>query len=429
MSTRAWPGLGFDPAPGDPAATGGLVRQLDDTARRLRETHDVLSSVQQQRGTWTGEASKAFAAKLDGLPGYLASAHASMQRAGGVLGRWQAALGGLQTRAHGLETRALVAREELAGAEYAARAARAHPDFGLVAQQFSADELSVAQRRVNDAQAGLDRAVLAVAGLLSSLEVLLREGEALRAEHEGEARRTADGVRAADDGLTPPEPAWFEKMSTWVVDNLDLIGDVAGMVSSIAATLALIPMLTPFAAPIALVAGGVALLAHGADVLVHEEKRTDVDAWVDVGADLAGLLPGLRILGAAHDGAMTSIRAGDGIRSSLSAAWEAGSTAVPTTLAAMGEAGGIAKRVADGVTPALNSALGTTSSAAEVAKTVEGMVGLGTQVPTVVEWATGEEDSAVGRQAPVVDIGVGFTDFRLDQLARAAGSAAGAAAS
>lgn len=382
--TAEWPGLGFDPAPGDPAHVGGLGRRLTDTARFLWATHEVLSAVRDQRGTWTGEASRAFAEKLGALPRYLDDAQSSLQRAGGVLRVWESWLGGLQARARDLESSAVVARTRLAEAEDVERRARAHPDFGLVGRQLPAADLPEAQRRVNAAQAELNTAIATTAGLRASLEDLLRKGVALRAEHERDAARTADGVRRADDGLAPPEPAWYAQAVAWVVENLDLIGDVAGLVSAVAGTLALVPVLAPLAAPVALVSGGVALLAHGTDMAVHD-RWDDGAAWFDLGADAIGLFPGVKALGAAADGMGSAFHGAGGV-----------GTGVVEAAEVLGreftEAGPLYQAVADRVGPVLDAVLpGVVADRALVAKSLEGLVNVGTQVPAANGLVSGED--------------------------------------
>ncbi len=418
-----WPGLGFDPAPGDPAGAGGLVAQLTTSAKHLRDTHDVLAALAAQRGSWTGEASTAFAEKLAGLPRYLADAQESLQRAGGVLGEWQGELGGMQARAGDLETQAAAARTRLGTAEATEQQARGHPDFGLVGQEFSAADLPEAQRRVDAAAAELDRAMATAAGLRASLDDLLRRGEALRGEHGAAARRAAEGVRRADDGLAPPESTWFEEAAGWVGDHLHDIGDVAGMISAVAATLALIPVLTPIAAPVALAAGGVALLAHGADIAVNG-RAGDVDAWVSVGGDAVGLIPGAKLLTGAAATARGSLQTADGLRHVLPAAADGVRLAYPGVVSRVGRAGPVTQRAVDAVTPTLQRWLPEADlDPARVAKVVEGAINLGSQVPKIIDWST-QEGTPAAASVVAADGATGGADLWLDHLARRTGAAA-----
>jgi hypothetical protein len=58
----------------------------------------------------------------------------------------------------------------------------------------------------------------------------------------------------------------FSDFGNWVKGHLGDIGDIAGVIAAVAGALSFIPILAPITGPIALAAGGVALLAHGADM-------------------------------------------------------------------------------------------------------------------------------------------------------------------
>lgn len=394
-----WPGLGFDPAPGDPAGVNGLVTQLSTTARHLQETHDTLTELTRQQGAWTGEASTAFTETLDVLPRYLVDAHESLRRAGDVLGRWNGVLAGLQGRARDLEGRAVTARTGLVSAEEAERQARAHPDFGLIGRTFSAQDLPVAQSRIDAAQAGLDRAVTTTASLRTSLEDLLRRAGELGAEHADAARGAADGVRGADDGLAPPEPGWFDQAVGWVRENAGTIGDIAGVVSGVSSAWALIPTLTPIFGPIALISGGVALLAHGADVALND-KWDDPAAMAGLAADAFGVLPVVRVAGTMLDAgavaARTSFETVPGVTSAVRAGFEGAGTvrgtAVADAVADTGDAGDAAQAVGDYLAGRIHSRWsGSGVSGDMIAKTAQGTADVGLQTPTINGLLTGEE--------------------------------------
>ncbi|SEF37622.1 hypothetical protein SAMN05421837_114183 [Amycolatopsis pretoriensis] len=72
--------------------------------------------------------------------------------------------------------------------------------------------------------------------------------------------------------------------------TLGQVGDIAGAVSAVAGGLALIPVLAPFAAPVALLAGATALAAHGVD-MIATESYDDPNAWIGLGGDAVGLIP------------------------------------------------------------------------------------------------------------------------------------------
>lgn len=426
----SWPGLGFDPAPGDPAGVNGLVTRLSTTARYLQETHDTLTELTRQQGAWTGEASKAFTETLDVLPRYLIDAHESLRKAGDVLGGWNGTLGGLQGRARDLEGQAVTARAGLASAEEAERQARAHPDFGLIGQTFSAQDLPVAQSRIDTAQAGLDRAVSTAASLRTSLEDLLRKAGELGTEHEDAARGAANGVRGADDGLAPPEPGWFDQAVGWVKDNAGTIGDIAGAISGVTGALALIPALTPVFGPIALISGGVALLAHGADVALND-KWNDPAAMAGLAADAFGVLPGVKAAGAILDGAAVAARVSfetvPGLTNAVRAGYEgaalARGPAVTDAIAGTGNAGHAAQAFGDWLAPRISSRWPESGVSGDlVAKVAQGSVDAGAQVPTVNGIYSGQEYKAEKNVATGATLGNEVGDRLVRRLAAAASS-------
>src|SRR5262249_35670042 len=87
----------------------------------------------------------------------------------------------------------------------------------------------------------------------------------------------------------------FDDIGKWFKDHLGDIGDIAGIISAVAGALAFIPILTPICGPIALIAGGVALAAHAADMTVND-KWDDPNAWVSVASDVVGLIPGGKLV-------------------------------------------------------------------------------------------------------------------------------------
>lgn len=426
-----WPGLGFDPTPGDQAGVDGLVTQLSTTARHLQDTHDTLAELTRPQGHWSGDAAKAFTAALDVLPRYLVDAHESLRRAGDVLGKWHGALGGLQTQARDLEGKAVAARTDLAGAEEAERQARAHPDFRMIGQQFSAEDLPAAQARIDAAQAGLDRAIGTTASLRASMEDLIRRAGVLGTEHQDAARGAANGVRGADDGLAPPEPGWFEQAVDWVRENAGAIGDVAGAISGVTGALALIPFLTPIMGPIALVTGGVALLAHGADVALND-KWNDPSAMAGLAADAFGVIPGVRVagevLGAGAAAARASFETVPGVTNAIRAGFEgAGMAAGPgiaNAISGTADAGALAGALGNRLAPHVNSVWpgpGVVSPDA-ISKAIQGTVDAGVQAPTVNSMVSGEDYQAQKDFATGATLTNEVGDRLVQRLAAAAAS-------
>lgn len=288
-----WHGLTFNPARGNPSSVGALAEQMTDTSTWLKEAFTVLESVKNQKDTWTGEASKAFADKLGELPDLLDDAHQSLRDAGKALTGWQDTLAAHQRKAIELETEARKALKEAGEADAAASQAAERANQPIT---YPADDPAAAQAAQAQSQGLVDAASTAAKTAEAAwdrLEGIRRQAHDLQDRWEDDADLVADALENATDiapGLLDAIGDFFSDMGDWVVDHLGEIGDIAGIISAIAGALAFIPILTPVMGPVALIAGGIALAAHGSEMAV-EGKWDEPGAWVGLGADALGMLP------------------------------------------------------------------------------------------------------------------------------------------
>jgi hypothetical protein len=289
VSTASWPGLGFDPVPGNAQQVGAMTQQLAQVAKVLGFTHQGLAEIQSGRGMWEGAGAQAFAEKFGPLPRYLDDAAKSLSRATQVLDRWHGYLSEQQQAARQLEADAVAARRASEASRAEVDTAWRDPVAALFGQAVPPEVLP----RVQAAAARIEQAQRTLTAATESLEALLAKGRQMLGEHDREAHDVAQRIRAADDGLTPPEPRWFEQAMTWIGEHLDDIGDVAGAISAIAGLLALFPPLTPIAGPVAVVAAGVALVADVGDTTM-KGQWANPDSWGKVALDVVGLVPGVK---------------------------------------------------------------------------------------------------------------------------------------
>jgi hypothetical protein len=165
----------------------------------------------------------------------------------------------------------------------------------------------------------------------------------------------------------------------WIGDHLGAIGDVAGIISAVAGALSFIPGLAPITGPIALAAGGVALLAHGSEMVV-EGKWTDPAAWVGLGTDMLGVLPGVGAVTKGMSAATDTLQVVDGLSTAATTGGrvllqEAGHVAKPAEMfAKLGKAA---------------SAVG--GDANTIAKVAQSTVSLGVQVPVLTDLIVGND--------------------------------------
>lgn len=203
MSTRDFPALGFDPAPGDLDGITDLAGKYRAVSTDLTEADDALRQIVRKQGIWQGEASEAFSRRIGPLPQYLEGAARSMGEAADALERWSQDLGDLQKRATDLEARAEAAAK-------AAEQARANPDFALANRSFPDQQsLQIAQRLLDNAGQQLQTAI-------DGCQNIQDAAKQLQQEHTEAAARVAEALRKAKE-LAPDEP-----------DVLDKLGDAVG---------------------------------------------------------------------------------------------------------------------------------------------------------------------------------------------------------
>ena len=386
----AWPGLGFDPAPGEVTAVDWLTSGLIGASRTLLGARDTLDVVRTAPGGWEGDAARAFIAKVGQLPEQLGAAHASLDKAASALHRWQATLEQLQGRARDLEARAVAARRQLHEASAAAEAARRAPDLALAGRHFDIDaELTDAQARLNSALTAVDDADRRLESARAGLEQLISEGRRLLAEHGTAADSAATAVLGSIEGLAPSEPGWLDEADDWFVENAERVGDVAGVVSAVAGTLALLPPLTAVAAPVALVSGAVALGAHGVGI---NEKGSwgEPGSWVTLAGDGLGMVPAVGALGKAAGAGMEAARVGGGLAAGTGRV-KLASTSMARGARAFGrvfraealqpDASPVFERLGEA------TAQRWSGNARIIGKLEQGVASVGPQMPTVDSWA------------------------------------------
>ena len=217
MSTRDFPALGFDPAPGDLDGVIDLAGKYRVVSRDLAEANDSQRRIVAKTGIWEGAASEAFARRVGPLPTYLEGAAKSMGQAADALEGWCRDLGELQWKARDLEQRA-------SGAARAAEKARANPDFALAERTFTDQEsLRIAQSLLDNAGRRLQEAIDGCTSVQEAAERLL-------AQHTESAQRVASMVRVARE-LAPDEPGLLDKLVDGVGGALaDLANTASDMV-------------------------------------------------------------------------------------------------------------------------------------------------------------------------------------------------------
>ncbi|MDX6758368.1 hypothetical protein SIN09_02625 [Streptomyces sp. F8] len=260
--------LGFDPAPGNPAAVLALTKKLGASAKSLDEASRVVTDLVSHSSSWQGEAATAFRAALSrDLPRYLASAHTSLAEAARRLTGWHDTL---------------VAHRELA-ARYEGLAAAAKTDEALTDARRLARELA--------------------------------------AEHAAAARRVAAALNAATDKLAPKEPGLLASIWRKITeDPADALSNASAILGFVGALVAL--ACPPAGLAIMLVGSGLSLAAlamHTSDPKFRKsltdgftKGQFDADFWkssVTLLGDTAGSVPGVAALASGAKAGTAAARA------------------------------------------------------------------------------------------------------------------------
>ncbi|MFG2227737.1 putative T7SS-secreted protein [Streptomyces sp. NPDC048644] len=308
-----YPGLGFDPTPGNLPAVRALVDQSFDAHRRLASVSQTLRSITRGGEEWSGIAADAFSMRVKDLPKLVESATQSFYDCGFQLNEWSAKLESMKSRASDMEARAVTARSRQRDAE-------GNPDLGLAGQTFETDEeLHSAEQRLNKAVKELDSA-------RDALNSLIEDAGRLRHQHDEAAEKVAEAIRRASEEA-PDEPGWLDRIGDaieslaeaqaalanqawdWVKNHANAIAAVGDVLSTVSAVvgavgvgLAAVGMVFPpsevILAPVggaleltssgfaagAFVLHGTARMAGGEDVVSNRTLAQDGLGMIPLGA-------------------------------------------------------------------------------------------------------------------------------------------------
>ncbi|WP_235095787.1 putative T7SS-secreted protein [Streptomyces sp. A1-5] len=166
MTTRDFPALGFNPAPGDLGSVDAVTGKLDAAKRPMDSAHAVLSLIGKGDGQWQGEAASAFAENVGDLPKYVSDSRDAMRDAVTQLRSWHTALSSYQSKGRQYESEAAAAKQTVATrktenerAVQTYNEAAAHPDLRLAGTYYTDQAaLDAAQKRIDAASDRLGKA-------------------------------------------------------------------------------------------------------------------------------------------------------------------------------------------------------------------------------------------------------------------------------
>jgi hypothetical protein len=266
----AFPHIGWDPTPGDVGDTRELAKRLGGLATELGAAVSDLERI--ENGAWKGKTALAFTEYIEkDVTPLISKSHESFDKASRALHRWAGELQDFQDEANRLERSA---GEKLDAEKEAETKAEGKGSKELGKASGEVDEVT---NKVHDLEERYKRAAGAISKELD---------------------------KAGD--IAPDEPGFWDKLTKgvadawdatgeWIKDHADMIKLIGDLLSDLTAILALLAIITlpfpPLAAifgTAALIASGLALVAHG----VAKAAGADV-SWMQIGLDAVGLMPGI----------------------------------------------------------------------------------------------------------------------------------------
>jgi uncharacterized protein YukE len=282
MTTRDFPALGFDPAPGDPGAISSAAADVAGTGKVFGDASANVAKL--NSSGWTGDAADAFRGQLKDLPRDLDLAARSHRTAATTLTDWSSGLTARQRRAAELESQAaeLRRRESAAVAEVNRLAGQTapsgSPEFTRLKSQY-------------------DSARSTATTLGSDLQDVIAQARRLLGEHRSAASEAAGKIRGVADAPYK-EPGWLSRawssVKGWIADHADVLAKISSVLKGISAVLGVLSLVPglQFLAPFALLTAGAALAID-----VALKVATGKGSWAAIGLDAAlTFLPGGKIL-------------------------------------------------------------------------------------------------------------------------------------
>lgn len=209
--------------------------------------------------------------------------------------------------------------------------------------------------------------------------IIATRGEEEQWLHQKTAAWAAERARAEAEAKAKASGFW------------GLVGDILGLVSAAAGVLALIPVLTPIMAPVAIVSAVASLGAHAAAASIQGDW--DANTIITLGADILAVVPAIGAVAKGARSAWAAARMNKVANVIVSDSGRAFLGAIGIGSAGKGasDAAGVFDYLGKKGAGAVS---GTAVQSKIPGKVLQGAVSLSTQVPTIVDWATGTVDQA-----------------------------------
>jgi uncharacterized protein YukE len=221
-----YPGLGFDPTPGEPGAVQAVLDAFVSAGEQISAVLPNLQSAVRTADGWEGDAAEEFSDYGDDIPNGLAEGAQSMGQAADALVAWFGRLVNNKAQTEVLDAMARKLKRQIEAAWDAVRDA-----------QFTLDT-AVAPKAVTAARTQRDAAANAVGTLEAQLQIVIDEARQLEQDHLAQADAAAAALRGAADGDA------FQPVS-WGSQAAGVAGNVLGEISTWTGRAAFVAALVP----------------------------------------------------------------------------------------------------------------------------------------------------------------------------------------
>ncbi len=270
-----YPGLGFDPTPGEPGAVQAVLDRFADVGQQIATIVPELQSAVKVADGWSGDAAEEFSDYGDDIPNGLIEGAESMGKAAEALITWFGQLVDNKAQTEVLDALARKLKRQIEAAWDAVSAAQ------------HAVDTAVSPKAVTAARTGLGDATSALGTLQAQLDIVIDEARQLERTHLAQAEAAAGALRGAGGDAFQP----VSGLSQAVGVAGTVMGEISTWTGRAAFVAALVPGIgTLPAGVLAATSAGTGLMGTGAKLYAKDQGAPNLAKVSTMSMVLDGLL-------------------------------------------------------------------------------------------------------------------------------------------
>lgn len=220
----SYPGLGFDPTPGEPSAVESALTQLADAGGELGQLMGTVETDLDLSDGWEGAAADEFHDNLDDIPRALNSGAQSMEYVTNALVTWAGQLVDNKRQTELLDKLALELKQQLREAVTELNQTKAALESARGADRAGA-------------QAAFDRAAVHAVSVNDQFDAVIEQARALQDKHLAQAEATAAKITGASNSDTLEPTGKFAQVTGTIGSILSDLSEWTGRAAFVAALL------------------------------------------------------------------------------------------------------------------------------------------------------------------------------------------------